>query len=801
MTSRDGQRAVLQQVRLISRVTLIPQMPQLHSMLFGMKPITIFPSQISPCRTAIRISMGKSQSTVKPRVCKYIDDYHLLVGSNAYHICEFAERTRANGISVVPFPEKRVIWSNIDLDTSYELWKELHSRPSRKKGCLQEIPDKLKKGEYVMPRKIDLITELYRRTVNNITSDSGAWRAFLTSAAYQYKYSFADQVLIHAQRPRATACAELELWNKHFDRWVKRGATGIALIAGNPNGGKMYLNHVFDVADTHHREDKPFKLWSVSPSLEEDVVEALENRFGDLGNKDSFTDAVISTCINLGQDNLQDYLRELEYSAEGSFLEELDEDNLRYRLQLTVQASVAYTVLSRLGYDADVYVGAEAFDWVHEFNTPATVNILGNATGDIAELCLREIERTVKSIERTMQQENRIIDGSAEKGYNDGGKEPTEQNNGGNDNGNHLQNGERREAAESQPAQTDRLPDREVWTDEIEFYEEPSQRDLHDPSDRGQAERSPVRSGADSTESAFGDYVPDGTEPWGDGGTESDRSNEVGSDDEQHQELGGGGTAGDSDLRISDEDGLYAYDGKGVDPKYLDTEISGELPPPSEETLILALRHGDYLHKSKLSIVSFLMTESDPQKKVDYVKKSYEMGLTGEFFRPGTEEHIGYHVEPKGLVIYEGNYLTHKTEAKFSWELVTDLIEALMKEGRYLDDVREGQQLSFMDVMEPAVAPTVEREAPINNHGISQDVIDDFLRVGGCTKESAERIYGFFHRKHNLHRVSKSRSKLLLRNGFGKILPAVNGSAACITISSTAPAPVSSTVLISSSTA
>lgn len=566
-----------------------------------------------------------------------------------------------------------------------------------------------------MPRKIDLITELYRRTIKGITSDSVAWRALLHSAAYQYKYPFADQVLIYAQRPKATACAELELWNKHFDRWVKRGATGIALIAGNPNGGKMYLNHVFDVADTHHREDKPFKLWSVSPSFEEDVVEALENRFGDLGKKNSFTDAVISACINLGQDNLHDYLRELEYSTEGSFLEELDEDNLRYRLQLTVQASVAYTVLSRLGYDADIYVGAEAFEWVHEFNTPATVNILGNATGDISEICLREIEKTVKSIERSMQKENRIFDGSGENRYNDGGKEPTEQNNGGNDYGNHLQNGERREAAEPQPARADRLPDREVWTDEIEFYEEPSQGDLHDTSDRGQAERISARDGADGAEQAFGDYIPDGTEPWGNGGAESDQPNEVGADDEQHQELGGGGNSEQSDLRISAEDELYAYEGKGIAPQYLDTEISGGLPPPSEETLVLALRHGDYLHKSKLSIVSFLMTESDPQKKVDYVKKAYEMGLTGEFFRPGTEEHIGYHVEPKGLVIYEGNYPTHKTEAKFSWELVIDLIEALMKEGRYLDDAREGQQLSFMDVAEP----TVEREALVTVESIN----------------------------------------------------------------------------------
>ena len=109
-----------------------------------------------------------------------------------------------------------------------------------------------------MPRKIDLITELYQRTIKNITSDSVAWRAFLHSASYQYKYPFADQVLIYAQKPNATACAETQLWNNHFGRWINRGATGIALIEGR--GEKNGLRYVFDVSDTNHRENIPFEI-------------------------------------------------------------------------------------------------------------------------------------------------------------------------------------------------------------------------------------------------------------------------------------------------------------------------------------------------------------------------------------------------------------------------------------------------------------------------------------------------------------------------------------------------------------
>ena len=170
-----------------------------------------------------------------------------------------------------------------------------------------------------MPRKIDLITELYKRTINDITSDSVAWRAFLHSAAYQYKYPFADQVLIYAQRPMATACAETQLWNQHFGRWVNRGATGIALIDGK--GAKNYLSYVFDVSDTHHRDNKPFEIWGLKPEYEGDVIEALQNRFIDEDKpKERITDAVIAAAINLGADNITDYLQELSYEKEGSFL-------------------------------------------------------------------------------------------------------------------------------------------------------------------------------------------------------------------------------------------------------------------------------------------------------------------------------------------------------------------------------------------------------------------------------------------------------------------------------------------------
>ena len=583
-----------------------------------------------------------------------------------------------------------------------------------------------------MPRKIDLITELYKRTIKDITSDSVAWRAFLHSAAYQYKYPFADQVLIYAQRPMATACAETQLWNQHFGRWVNRGATGIALIDGK--GAKNYLSYVFDVSDTHHRDNKPFEIWGLKPEYEGDVIEALQNRFIDEDKpKERITDAVIAAAINLGADNITDYLQELSYEKEGSFLEEYDEDNLRVRFLLTVQASVAYTVLTRLGYTADDFVGKEMFEWVHEFNTPATVNILGTATSDISEICLREIERTVKSVEKSIQRENRTFDGKSETEYNNGGKAETLNRNGGNINDIDVQNTERRTDPELGAARADEPSDREVRSDEIEFLETAPKGNVHDDTDRGQAEQLSSRDRRDGESADLGEYIPDGTEPWGNGEDESRESDAVGTDDELDQELSRGRSVDVPNLRISDS----------------------TLPEISDpESLIQILRHGDHLRQSKENIVSFLTSDASETEKAEYVKKAYPPLLFAEFYKQGTENHLGYRADDKGLLLYAGNYPSRTEETLMEWDFVTKLIEALISDGNYLDTppVKQEQQMSLFDMDMPVVQTVQETKQTFDTSKqmrISQEVIDEFLRLGGCMRNSAQRIYGFYRRANN----------------------------------------------------
>ena len=574
-----------------------------------------------------------------------------------------------------------------------------------------------------MPRKIDFITALYKETVKNLTKDTASWRAFLHSAAYQYKYPFADQVLIHAQRPFATACTELEVWNAHFGRWVNRGAKGIALI--REKGGRSYLEHVFDVGDTHHLDNVPFELWQVKKGYETEIVEALENRFGDVGSKADFANAVATACANLVQENIQDYVRELYDSAEGSFLDDLDDDNLRYRLMLTTQASVTYAVLTRLGLEeeTEVHAPAEAFEWIHEFNTPATINILGTATGDMTEICLREIERTAKFLDK----ENRTFDKKEENRYNDGGK-TNDVKNGGERNDIDLQNsGERVAVSEPIPARTDDddRNARQVRTDEVGVFEEAPQGNVHDTSDRSEVDGTLDRGGQNGKSADLGEYIPTGDEPWGIGETESREPDGVGSDDELDQAISRGRSVDVPNSRITDE----------------------KLPAIADpDSLIRILRHGDFLHKSKDEIVSFLRSDALSTEKAEYIKSVYSPLTFIEFKKQGTEEHLGYRADADSLLVYEGNFPSRKSEMRLEWDFVAKLIGALIKDRNYLDEPKAGQQLSLMDV-ENGVEPAVEEPKPTaKQFGISQEIIDDLLRLGGCTRNSNMRIYEFYRR-------------------------------------------------------
>ena len=259
-----------------------------------------------------------------------------------------------------------------------------------------------------MATKYELITELYKRTQKNVTAPQ-EWQRFLSTACRNFRLSFDEQLLLYAQRPDATAVLEIDKWNRQFGRWVNRGATGIAVFDGDTTG-RARLKYYFDVSDTHPgRFSRRVPIWTMRREYEPEVTEALENSFGELENKYSLASALISTAKNAVEDNMQDYLQELHYYKENSFLEELDDLNIEVQYRNALQNSVAYMLLVRCSIDPSDYFTDDDFRGVVDFNTPQTLNALGVATGDIAQMCLTEISRTVTSMERQPKKPNRTF--------------------------------------------------------------------------------------------------------------------------------------------------------------------------------------------------------------------------------------------------------------------------------------------------------------------------------------------------------------------------------------------------------
>ena len=269
--------------------------------------------------------------------------------------------------------------------------------------------------------KLQLITELSQRTAHSVTRNPVNWTSFLKTAAWNYKYPFQDQLLIYAQRPDATACAPIEIWNRKLGRWVNRGAKGIALI--DDSGSRLSLRHVFDVSDTNSRYNRPPVLWSMQDRYAEAVTETLENSFGDLKNKSDIPAALVSAAFNAVEDNYADYLSDLMYCRENSFLEELDGLNVEVIFKDALRSSVAYMLLVRCGCPADKLFTSEDFQGVVNFNTIDTISRLGAAASDISEMLLREIEATVKDLQKTERKQIRTVAKNQSEEHNESRKD------------------------------------------------------------------------------------------------------------------------------------------------------------------------------------------------------------------------------------------------------------------------------------------------------------------------------------------------------------------------------------------
>ena len=582
------------------------------------------------------------------------------------------------------------------------------------------------------------LTELYQETQRSVTAPD-QWRAFLASACRNYRLSFDEQLLVYAQRPDATAVLEIERWNRQFGRWVNRGANGIAVFDGEHNG-KPRLKYYFDISDTHEaRFPRPVPLWTVREEYAPDIIETLENSFGELEHKEDLGEALLNAAKNAVEDNMPDYLAELKTLTEGSFLEELDELNLEVEYRRAVQNSIGYMLLVRCGLDPSEYFEDEDFRDVLNFNTPQTLNALGVATGDISQMCLSAISRTVLALQRQPQKENRTFEPQQKNQYAVTEQENTQPERSFEYDRDHLHQAGRLQSAEPSAAPGGAGSPWEIRIASEEVPQGAPQGDVHEFVDQRQAEQPSGGDPADGPAPDGGNRSADGEIRGRDGGTESQRPDEMGADDEQPAERSGGNGAGGTDLQLIEEP---------------EESAGGEqLPALLDEKQIMAIiaNKDDDLKYKKKQIELFFSVHNDVQERAEYLKSAYQDRYT-EIIADG--QRLGYKPQENGLLMWEGSYPSRTKESVFSWDIVAQWTAQLIDKKEYFiqTDIprlpdQESQQMSLFDFaafQQPAQAEGTVQPSIFPHPALPQQVIDEALCIGANDQNSRLIICAYF---------------------------------------------------------
>ena len=554
-----------------------------------------------------------------------------------------------------------------------------------------------------MAAKYQLITELYRRTGIAVAKNPQAWQGFLSSACRNYKCRFDEQLLIYAQRPDAVAVAKLETWNRQFKRWVNKDSKGIAVF--DPKGRRNTLKYYFDVSDTHegYYGSRPVPIWQMDERYEQAVMERLSDRFGDVESTDLASD-LMETAKNAVEDNLQDYFSQLKDCTKDSFLEELDDFNIEVIYRRLAANSVAFMLISRCGLDTNEFFDREDFADIVNFNTPATINAIGVATSDIAEMALREISQSIRNVQIAEKDQNRTFAQKTQAQYDKDRQQPerSEYNE-----RNHLQ--QTGGLSYSRPNITDRARASawQVRFDAQGLSGEAQASDLSQSADIGQAERASARGRADSTPEVGASDEAALSRAGRDRGTERESTDAVGRTDEQHPQPSGGSDTDRTDLQVS----VAKEDEVRVNLPTVDEQIEMIAKAEDEKASAFAiskedidsvLQKGSGVADGKYRIYRQFQKGVDRQKNIEFLKNEYGTGGGTHIFPDGFSGHSWY--DSKGLAIdRNGTYTNHDLVLK--WSQVEKRLRELIKDNRYLNPKEKDH---YADYLESVSAPQYE---------------------------------------------------------------------------------------------
>ena len=611
-------------------------------------------------------------------------------------------------------------------------------------------------------RKYDMISGLAQYTAKEVVRNEESWRKYLNTASRLYKYSFKDQLLIYAQRPDATACASIEIWNETMNCWVNKGAKGIALIDDDTYSG---LKYVFDISDVHkaRRIGRFPNLWEMKEEHTEAVLDRLEGIYGETDAQAGFADRIREIAGRIAEECYRELATDMEYLKEGSFLEELDELNIEVRIRETLADSIAYTVLKRCGMDEKELAEQISFPYIHDFNTVETLSQLGTNVSDLSKPILMEIGKAIGAYDRqiALNRAEMSVDGeqidthekNIEKGlanastkdYNALKREsdtPDEQSITQTGNaGERSQNDEFSIRAERGLSDSDVADGRtaggnsdEVRTDEEEILAGEQERSLHGTASEGQTERTPAYdTGAGRAENGASDRTDDG-ESGSDGTAQGRQSDALGADDEQHQTFGGGNRTDGIDLQLNTEP-TGAYQQLSLFPSFEEqvgtiaaAEASIQYTMPAafslpQNQIDTILRSGGGRDNSRKRIYAKYQQGKSPEEMTEFLKNEYK--TTGKGFEfDGNPVSLWF--DEMGMRIGYGTSAKENTLALMSWSEVESHIRTMVENGTY------------MSANEVFLVDAVERERIAND-------INYFFREGiSETPESLElEVYSF----------------------------------------------------------
>ena len=598
-----------------------------------------------------------------------------------------------------------------------------------------------------MARKYDLISELYNRTCKTVVSNPQNWQAFLASACRNYKLRYDEQLLVYAQRPDATAVLEIEQWNKIFGRWVNRGARGIAVFA-DENRSRQRLTHYFDISDTHEsRYSRTVPIWDMRQEYEADVIETLESTFGEIENKSSLAEAIMGAARNAAEDNIPDYLQDLYYATEGSSFEEVEEDIVAFIYKNVVTNSVAYMMMSRLGVDTDGYFELDDFRDVTNFNTQETLNALGFATSDIAEMGLTEISKTITALNR----QNRIIVGQDRNEYN---KVENNDERSLDNERTDLHDGGRLQPSEPETSTAAGSDVGQIRSDEERVSEGTSQSPLLQSPDEGRTDTALGGSRTESQQDGGNNSEPDGTERGSDRTDESGGYDEMGSSDELPSQFGTGNRESGSDIRLEYYD--RTHEDKSL-PFFGRDEVINEI-----------LRTTPHLSASLEEIKDYYERNPDNKDRTEYIKSIFNNDYTELTLEDGRT--VGYKTFENVLHLWEGKYDSRTAQSFYDWAVIARHFEAMRLLGELSDSIKP---LPSMDGQMTFILDGRAEEKKTSAFTFSQEIIDAILANGSGFSEGKMRIYEQFEKS-----LSAKENADFLKNeyGWGGSYPVIIGA-------------------------